>query len=247
MILEDFVFLGTTVPEQMSDGRVVRCSAGYSVERQSLVRVYPISPFVRVPRWGKFRIHLDRNPKDSRAESYKLHGDRSNPEALTQQLVDECYVGDVRQSVRLADIDRYLVPSIAYMNERRMSLGVIVPELLGYSFEYDKLADSAVLQLPGMEHAPPAWGRHSFPQRPRLQFMDADGRHDLGLNEHGCYEWLRKGGEQRQLSENLHFGDTGRDVRLLVGNLCNQRNAWVVISYISMAKQQASLFDGADA
>lgn len=243
MILEDFVMLGTTVPEQMRDGRVVRCSAGYSPELRRLVRVYPISPFVSVPRWSTYRIELERNPLDSRDESWKLAGDRSDPEALTRRMVDHGCAGKVPTRQRLEQVDRFLAPSIAALNAERKSLGVLRPELLGFSFEYDQAADDAVAQLPGMETPAPEWGRHSFPRRPRIQFMDEDGRHDLSLNEHGAYEWLRKGGTPEQVFRNLKFDATDRDVRLLVGNLANQRTAWVVIAFLSFAKVAPSLFD----
>ena len=37
MILEDFIMLGTTVPEPNSDGRIFVCSAGVSPELGKLV------------------------------------------------------------------------------------------------------------------------------------------------------------------------------------------------------------------
>lgn len=243
MILDDFVFLGTTVPEQMSDGRVVRCSAGYSHDRRSLVRVYPISPFGSVKRWQRYRIALEQNPKDNRVESYKLAGDRTDPDGLTRQLVDGGLLGTVDKGDRLHDIDRYLVPSIRWMNDRRLSLGIVEPEAIETRFEYDQHADPDAPRFPGMEEPHPEWGRKSYALRPRLRFSDEDGHHDLGLNEHGCFEWLRKGHDPHQLWHNLRIGDRSRDVRLLVGNLCNQRNAWVVISYLSFPKAAPSLFD----
>ncbi len=244
MILDDFVFLGTTVPEQMSDGRVVRCSAGYSHERRSLVRVYPLSPFASIKRWDRYRLDLESNAKDCRLESYKLRGDRADVEALTRDLVENCRLGQVARTARLAEVDRYLVPSIAWLNGQRRSLGIIAPDLEGYRFEVDPIADDAVMQLPGFEVTAPEWGRHSFPRRPRIVFSDADGRHDLSLNEHGVYEWLRKEpAAASKVFENLRFGDSEREVRLLVGNLANHRTAWVVIAYLSFAKVAPSLFD----
>lgn len=245
MILEDFVFLGTTVPEQMKDGRVVRCSAGFSDELRSLVRLYPLSPFAGIHRWDQYRVRIERSTKDSRIESFKLAGDRQDPDALTRELVDSGRLGTFPKSgtARLAAIDRYKVPSIKWMNERRRSLGIIEPELCDHSFEYDLEADRLVAPLPGMESPRPEWGRKSFPKRPRIQFRDEDGFHNLSFNEHGVYEWLRKGGEPEQLFENLRFGATDRQVRLLVGNLSNRRTAWVVIAYFSFARQQASLFN----
>jgi hypothetical protein len=246
MILEDFVFLGTTVPEQMKDGRVVRCAAGFSDELRSLARLYPLSPFAGIRRWDQYRVRVERSNKDSRIESFKLAGDRDDPDALTRELVVAGRLGEHPKSTRLAAIDRYKVPSIKWMNERRLSLGIINPDLCDFSFEYDLEADRLITQLPGLETPKPEWGRKSYPKRPRIQFRDEDGFHDLSFNEHGVYEWLRKGNEPEEVFKNLRFGDTTREPRLLVGNLANQRNAWVVITYFSYARQQAALFPETD-
>lgn len=247
MILNDFVFLGTTVPEQMKDGRIVRCSAGFSAELRSLLRLYPISPFGGVHRWERYVVDLERNPKDNRVESWKLRGDRSDPDTLTRELVASGRRGTLAAPDRVDSLAPFVAPSISWLNDRRMSLGVIEPVLNGYSFEYDRQADDASSQFPGMETPTAEWGRHSYCRRPRIQFSDADGAHDLSFNEHGAYEWMRNGGEPARLFDNLRFGATGRDVRLLVGNLCNHRTAWVVIAYLSSAKTAPSLFDSLEA
>src|SRR5687768_3835714 len=136
MILEDFVFLGTTVPEQMKDGRVVRCSAGFSDELRSLVRLYPLSPFAGIHRWDQYSVRVERSNNDNRIESFKLAGDRKDPDKLTEELVAGGALGTYPKTGRLAAIDRYRVPSIKWMNDRRLSLGIIEPELCDHSFEY---------------------------------------------------------------------------------------------------------------
>lgn len=235
MILDDFVFLGTTVPEQSSDGRIMVCSAGYSGERRSLVRVYPLPRAAGVHRWEMYRLPLETNPHDSRPESYKLrHACRKTAlDAVTDALLK---VGKVPATERLAAVDRYLAPSIAWLNSRRASLGVIIPEDLDYRFESDMAADAAVLKLFDDEPAPKV-GRRSFPKRPRIRFVDDDGQHDLSFNEWGAYEWLRKNPERPvQVFENLRFGASDRDVRLLVGNFNHHRTSWCVVAYLSFAK-----------
>lgn len=243
MILEDFVFLGTTVPEQMKDGRVVRCAAGFSDEYRGLIRLYPLSPFAGIHRWDRYRVRVERSDKDNRIESFKLAGNRDDTDALTLDLVQTGRLGRLPKPVQLESIDRYQVPSIKYLNDRHLSLGIIKPELCDYSFEYDLEADRLIAQLPGLETPKPDWGRKSYPKRPRIQFRDEDGFHDLSFNGHDAYEWLRKGqGAPEQLFENLRFADPEREVRLLVGNLANKRRAFVVVAYLSFQRQQATLF-----
>jgi hypothetical protein len=251
MTLDDFVLLGTTVPEAMKDGRVVRCSAGYSVEHGALIRLYPLSPRGGLHRWDRFHVALERNPKDSRRESYKLAGDRHDQDAvdeLTWQLQQNGLWQKVPESARLADVERFVVPSIKYLNDHRLSLGIVAPEqLLDWSYEYNREADRAQQQFEGMETPKPESGRAAYPQRPKVRFRDADGEHNLSLNEHGCYEYLRKNPQapQENLFNNLRWGQAERDVRLLVGNLSHQRNAWVIIAYLGFAHAEPSLFAGA--
>src|SRR5207245_9483859 len=76
MIIEDFVMLGTTVPEPNSDGRVFVCSAGVSEEYRKLIRIYPLARRNAPRRWAVHRVQLVRNPRDSRDESFQVAGDR---------------------------------------------------------------------------------------------------------------------------------------------------------------------------
>lgn len=248
LTIDDFVLLGTTVPEPMKDGRVVRCSAGFSAELGRLVRLYPLSPAGGLHRWDQYHVALERNPVDNRDESFKLAGDRHDQAAvdgLTHELVTDGHHGTLREAARLEQVDRFLAPSIKFLNERRLSLGIIKPEhLLGYRYEVDPHADRAQAQFEGLKTPPPSSGRHAYVARPRIQFRDRDGDHDLSFNGHDAFEWLRKNPEASRdsLFKNLGFGQPDRDVRLLVGNLAHQRNAWVVISYLSFIQGSPSLF-----
>ena len=76
MILEDFVMLGKTTPETDRQGRITVCSAGWSPELKQLVRVYPLAVEKQPQDFSVSRIHLERNHKDTRRESWKIAGDR---------------------------------------------------------------------------------------------------------------------------------------------------------------------------
>lgn len=242
MILDDFVILGRTVPEQTRDGRVVVCCAGYSDDLGGLARIYPLPRFAKLPRWTVTRVPLEADrPHDQRFESFKVQADRQDMGAVDRAIER---TSTLPATGRLAAVDRFRVASIGELNEKRLSLGIIVPDDLAYSFEYDHEADDCLMQFEGMETPRPENGRRSYLERPRIQFRDEEGRHDLALNEWGVYEWLRKNPDRRrQVFDNLRFGDSDREARLLVGNLRHRRNAWVVIAYLSFEKAQPSLFD----
>lgn len=248
MILDDLVFVGRTVPEKTSDGRTVVCSAGFSADFGGLLRLYPLPPWGHPHRWDVCRVEVEADRRhDSRPESYKVKADRQDLPAVAAAISK---VDVLPKAARLDWLDCYRADSINELDQKRRSLGVIAPTDLTCSFEYDREADEAMLQLPGFESERPDRGRRSFPKRPRVQFRDGDGRsRDLALNAWDAYEWVRKnpGNETRLFNADhpgMWFGAADREVRLLVGNHLHHRNAWLVIAYLSFQKAQPSLFDG---
>ena len=242
MILDDFTMLGKTVPEPNSDGRVFVCSAGYSPELRSLVRIYPLARHGAPKRWDTYQIPLERNPKDSRPESWQVAGDRTlgahdDINASFQR------VGKLAPSARSSALGGSAVESIAEANTRRLSLAIIhpsgTPEL---TFEHNPDSpDSPELRLFDVA-SKPATGARRFAFIPRLRFDDLAGSHHLMLRDWGCFEFLRKFGDDRrhELTGALHLGS---DSSLLIGNLSHQRNAWLVISVLNGLRPAPTLFD----
>lgn len=243
MICDDFIMLGKTVPEPQSDGRVFVCSAGYSTELRSLIRIYPLARYASPKRWSVSRVPLERNPKDSRPESWKLAGDRS---AETHQNINAAFATyaqvrgmDTRDAI---DDDRVWVSSIKEANKRRLSLALIAPKGVP-SVTYDQnlnSPESPQLKL-FADGLPPAEGAKRFPFMPRLVFDDDKGEHRLMLRDWGCYERMRKAPGALDLDNCLSLGP---DSRLLIGNLNSHRTAWLVISVLNIGDAQMSLLDG---
>jgi hypothetical protein len=243
MILEDFIMLGTTVPEPRSDGRVFVCSAGISPELGKLVRVYPLARRSVPHRWHGYRVPLERNPKDSRPESFQVAGDRS-PGA--HELINERFEqvhGPLAPAKRVALLRRYAVGSIKQANEQRLSLAVIHPDAIDLDFEHNPDSpDSPQMALFDSPGDPPS-GARRFPWMPRLRFHDELGWHSLMLRDWGTFELQRKhGGDyfRRNLATALHLDENSS---LLVGNLNNQRTAWLVISVLNGLREAPTLFD----
>ena len=240
MIIEDFVMLGTTVPEPNSDGRVFVCSAGYSAEMRRLVRIYPLARYGIPRRWRMYRVPVELNPKDSRPESYKVSGDRSpsGHERINERFEER---GELRPSVRATALKRFTVGSIKEANERRLSLAVIAPQQVELHFEFNPSSpDSPQLALFDTGSAPVA-GAARFPYIPRLRFRDDLGWHDLMLRDWGCYELMRKHPERRsEMASFLHLGPASS---LLVGNFNQHRTSWLVISVLNGLHAPEALFD----
>lgn len=243
MICEDFIMLGKTVPEPQSDGRVFVCSAGYSAELRSLIRIYPLSRKSAPKRWSVNQVPLERNPKDSRPESWKLAGNR---EADSHVDINEVFTNRGRvhgmDTRDVLDDDRIWVSSIKEANERRLSLALIAPKATPQVTYEQNLNSPESPQLKLFSDGlPPAEGAKRFPFMPRLSFNDDAGEHRLMLRDWGCYERMRKAPGELDLNECLSLGP---DSRLLIGNLNSHRTAWLVISVLNIGDAQLSLLEG---
>ena len=258
LIVDDFVMLGETIPEPRSDGRVSVCSAGYSDTLRSLVRIYPLARRGAPRRWSVNRVSLERNPTDSRAESYKLSGDRRPGafDGINDTFVETGYLKPRHRGDRLR---RCVLPSIKEANERiagygrdRTSLAIIHPDAIELYFEHNQASpdspQQALFELP--YHSPVPAGAKRFPYLPKLWFRDDHGEHRLSLREWGVFELMRKHnnlvgmseGERRAwVSRALHLGPGSS---LLVGNQANARNAWLVIAVLNgLRDAQPTLMD----
>lgn len=241
--LDDFVMLGKTIPEPNSDGRVFVCSAGVSATLRGLVRVYPLSRHGSPPRWSVNTVSLERNPKDSRPESFRLAGDRSpaHHDDINAEFVPASTYPVRARADLLAP---YVASSIKEANERRLSLAVIHPETLDLEFDYNPDSpDSPELTLFDLRERPTE-GAKRFAYIPRLRFRDEHGEHRLMLRDWGAYEFMRKQGDDRrhELTAGLHLDGT---CSLLVGNFNQHRTSWLVISVLRGVRPDPGLFDSA--
>lgn len=242
MILEDFVMLGTTVPEPNKDGRVFVCSAGVSREYGGLVRIYPLARRNIPRRWHRYRVPLEINPKDNRYGSYKIAGDR-NPGA--HETINERFelLSKTPGQARSELLGPYKIGSIQEANAKRMSLAIIEPEEVELFFEYNPSSPaSPELRLfASSSDAEVRTGAKRFPFIPRLRFQDEGGEHKLMLRDWGCYELMRKMPERREeMAEFLHLSASNSS--LFVGNLNHQRNSWLVISVLNGVRKAPALF-----
>jgi hypothetical protein len=254
VIVEDFVMLGKTVPECSSDGRMFVCSAGVSLELRQLIRIYPLARQQCPKRWSVARAPLERNPKDSRGESWKIRGDRSPGSHARINQAIELLARSVSADEKKRIVELGTVRSIREANERRLSLAFVFPRSLPrLRFEAGDTAEMA--PTPDMfGRVPDAPVSQRFGWHPRLEFDDADGDHNLMLRDWGCYEFLRKQGDGRRFELEDALSLEGAPP-LFVGNLNRFRASWLIISVLSgacfarpeIADRQPSLFENWEA
>lgn len=256
LTLDDFVMLGTTVPEPNADGRVFVCSAGFSAQLRSLLRIYPLARYGAPSRWSVSTVKLERNPKDSRVESWKLFGDRT-PDAHRQINAASFSVdGKLPAAMRGQMLSRFAVESVAEADRARLSLAVIHPETIELEFEHNPASpDSPQLALFDPVVAPAEFGARRFPYLPYLKFADPGGPrgpHRLSLRDWGTYELMRKNDNFTQMTEGerrrfllgaLHLDPS---CSLLIGNQNNRRTSWLVISVLRGLRGAPSLLDEID-
>ena len=254
--VEDFVVLGRTLPEESKKYGQRICMAGYSPDNGHFLRVYPLMvPVGDSADANGFRarhvytLDLYRNPQDSRVESWRVK-DPFAPTLTPWERALELSKDDV-----VRRLQSRVVPSIAVLNACRLSLGVLVVRAEEWQGE----------TVPRDEPTPPQDHRSLFEDledqaqgadsdiarvkhAPYIRFTDEAGPHRLQLREWGAYRLLA----------NPKYADTpdalwmasgyhrDADLMLVVGNMNNHRNNWLVIKTFELGRGRSatpSLFD----
>jgi hypothetical protein len=219
-----------------------------SATLRGLIRIYPLAQAATPPRWSVSTVPLERNPRDSRRESFKLHGDRA-PGAHERINNVFAVTGEVPAPRRADLLAPYAVGGIDEANERRLSLAVVHPTGVDLEFEYNPTSpDSPQLALFDVDTTAPTAGAKRFAFIPRLRFNDGRDR-CLMLRDWGVFELMRKhpdfaalgaGDRRSYMAGGLHLDSS---CSLLVGNFNAHRNAWLVISVLRGLRAAPSLFD----
>lgn len=234
--LHNFLMLGKTVPEpSKTDERIYVCSAGYHPDL-GLTRVYPLGQARAPRRWSLNDVTVERNPRDHRAESWRIAGDRHdrwiNDRFTTTGRLDSDQARDM-----LLD-DRRIPRSIQQANEARRSLALLTPDHIGFSLKHvPDHPDSPQQGLFDADLAPDEAQRR-FPAIPYLH-IDGEAQRNFQLRDWGAYEWMRKHPDDLDaIPDALHLGPKSA---LLVGNINGRFSTWLVISVLNIRTGQLTL------
>lgn len=224
IILDDFIMLGRTEPQKTKNNGITVCSAGYSETLRSLIRVYPIDIEVSIPKFSVCRVKLVRN-SDARAESFKLADEKENM-IVTGKLSKK-----EQENLKQA-LFKKKSPSIKDLNQRRASLGILVPKQISGHWKSKQVLQQEKFQLEmdiGAKDKP----LFNMPDVPLLKIVNEDeGINNLQLRDWGCSEFIRRyvvtgRYSKDELWDALHFD---KPQMLLVGNMRHFPNNWLVIS-----------------
>lgn len=229
MVIDDLIVLGRACPDLIKGDRPSVCLAGWS-EKHGFIRIYPTHPFSLIKRWNIIRVEVERNPQDSRHESWKIVGSKREWDKLHTRI----------EVVGVAPKQCYGVIDgcVSQINERKDSLGIIAPtSVCGYWQEKEQLTDAEQLFLFQIEQAQNVKTKRDFDFVPRARFRcsgcQSQNPHDQQLLEWGVWRWLEKHPDKKeQVWENLHFGDEEYETFFFVGNQAKYRNSFMVISVL---------------
>ena len=229
MRVDDFILLGRTVPQKSKKYGYTVCSAGYSLELNQFIRIYPLPVRNGMKQWMVFSAEIERPLHDSRFESWIL-------KTRSMQSIRE--VGEMSREKFKATLKDVAVSSISQLNEKRQSLGVlkITGDTTGKFEQRNGTSSPDQKELFGglKEH----FGSDAIDLIPYLQFYDDDGPHKLQVREIGAYEWLRKSRDKASvLWKNYRIDDKNRELFLFVGNMANHRNVWLIINVFGYKKE----------
>ena len=258
MRVEDFVVLGRTVPEDSRKYGQKVCMAGYSAENNQFLRVYPLLvPIGSNADSNGFRarhkycLELQRNPKDSRTESWRVADENAPTSTPWHQAIE---------TKKLAVLDwlkKRTVPTIRTLNECKMSIGVMRVSagewsgvMLPRGSQEEK--DSVQSLFDDLDDQAHYTGQERLISKvkhaPYIHFSDAEGKHKFQIREWGAYMLLAKD-EYADKPEAL-WGASGyratKDLYLVIGNMMNHRKNWLVIKTFEAddAENSPSLLDG---
>lgn len=231
---EDLVVLGNAAPDEISDSRKTVCTVAFSKE-YGLIRIYPVPPSSSMKRWNVVSVPLERNTKDSRGESWKIQGSKMEWDTLANKIILKRKLSRNEWVELITHLKKnHSYDCIEDINDKKLSLGIIVPKILDRKLEQRKEVDPTVQATLVNENL--FMTIQNYGVRPVITYSCPNCRtknhqHSQGVLEWGLYEWLRRNpSNKEQVWENLHIGESGYDQVFLVGNMNLHRSRFMIIS-----------------
>jgi hypothetical protein len=236
--IDDLIILGRACPEKIKDGRDTVCTAGYS-HRLGFVRVYPTTVGMPWKRWDIAQVSVERDPRDTRWESYKIAGAKAEWDNLHEKVK---IIGRFPKEKRLNLVVNLADSCVDTINHAHRSLGIIRPD--EYDCYWQETTRVTPVQLSYFGNNIKT--RRDYQFIPRVSYRcsecTAARRHDQQILEWGFYEWLRKNPDEKErVWDNAQLTSSSHAIFFLVGNMFRHRRSFSVISIIRPAKGPVNL------
>ena len=239
IMIDDLVILGRACPERLKDGRTTVCTAGYS-PKYGFIRIYPTEINMKFGQWDIVKVPLERNPRDTRNESWKIKGSKHEWDKLHEKIE---IVRSLKKKDRLNLISNLADDCVNIINGQKRSLGIIKPNIQKcYFLEHENYDRSTPVTLSG--RALPKV-KDQYPKEPRIQYRCSNCQskrfHNQIVLEWGFYEWMRKNPDNcDQVWENAQIYSDAHNIFFLVGNLARYRRSFIIISILRLPKAPIS-------
>ncbi|RLI99113.1 MAG: hypothetical protein DRP00_00095 [Candidatus Aenigmatarchaeota archaeon] len=237
MVINDLIILGRGCPERIRNGRVTVCTAGYS-PTHGFIRIYPTKMDMPLERWSIVRVPVERNPRDTRRESWKIVGSKTEWGKLHKKVE---VVGELEPKKRLNLIANLVDDCVEDIRKAKRSLGIVKPIIKKCYFsereDYDASTQLTLLGYPVVKT------KNQFPVTPRIRYKCSNckskSHHDQQVLEWGFYEWIRKCPDKKdQVWENARIFSKRHKIFFFVGSLFQHRARYVIISVLRIPKDK---------
>ncbi len=220
----------------MRDRRVSVCTGGYS-PKLGFIRLYPTGRDAPLKRWSIIQVPVERNPQDSRPESWKIEGSKAEWPRLSEKIE---VVGELNRKERLNLVANLGDECVEDIRSDNRSLGIVKPKILKTYYadrdRFDPEIQTTLLDGYGI------MVKANYPYQPRVEYSCPNcktkvGKHNQQLIEWGVYEWMRKEPKKLdQVWENLRLESPDHETYFFVGNIFTHQNRFLIISSLPLPK-----------
>jgi hypothetical protein len=237
MKIEDLVIMGQASPDKLSDGRETVCTAGFS-KTHGFIRVYPTRVNSPLRRWEQVSVDVEKNSKDTRNESWKLVGSRTEWQDLNRRIEP---IREISQDEKRNLVLNHVDGCVHDINDSKRSLGIVKPEIHKCYFG-NREGYNPYVQKSLLAGILPIKTKINFPLVPRIQYRCSDckakGYHDQQVIDWGFYEWMRKNPDNiDQVWKNAKLISSNSDIYFFLGNQMLHRVSFMIISVFSFSKE----------
>jgi len=230
------VILAKGAPNRCRDGSTTMCAIALS-EELGLIRIYPLSVIGDrdVKIWSIAVLTLRRSNTDNREESYRVESAEVVGSVVSNddkgQMLNQC----VLQSGYQDPID--------FQNENKRSIAIVKS---GVNVGASLVAREDTLDIiAGSDEDGFAMTQSEYPFKPYIEWTSIQGkRHKSHLvGQEVYFGMLNNSSTPFRIFENMRIGDPDYEHWLILGNMKDRRNVWV-IPHIHRQKKtcQASMF-----
>jgi len=240
-VIDDLIILGRAVPETIRNGRTTICTAGYSPSL-GFIRIYPTKHTSPLNRWNIVKVPVERDPRDTRMESWKIQGSKREWSRLNEKIEPVGKFNKKEDQLHLiANLTDCCVKDV---NDEKRSLCIVKPAIKECYFCPEENYDPFIQKT--LFGPPPPKSKKQYRKFPKIKYNCSECKmehyHDQTVLEWGFYEWFRKNPDKiEQVWDNALLDSPDHEIFFFVGNMLRYRNAFLIISILRLPKGPVSV------